>query len=278
MTTTLTGPAPTVQRDRWGRPLIQPIQPLGAKKVGYTRATTIAKTLDDGEGLTKWKQRQTALGIAARPDLLAAVASTSTDDKTTLSRIVDQAMEAAGSSAAATTGTAIHAFTERHDRGLDLGHVPDDIAPDVQAYIDVMASSGLKVLEVEKFLVNHPNKIAGTTDRIVELDGKRYIADVKTSQSIDFHLAFAMQLSIYAHSQPYDLDTDTTGVWDQAPETNAGLIIHVPSHAGTASIHWIDLKAGWAAVQLALKVREWRKTKGILAPYIPPTNVPTQPA
>ena len=57
-------------RDRWGRPLIEP--PDGGKAKPYTRVSTLAKTLDDKTALSKWLCRQTAIGLAQRPDLVRA--------------------------------------------------------------------------------------------------------------------------------------------------------------------------------------------------------------
>ena len=73
-----------VTRDRWGRPLIIP--PDGGKPVAYTRVTTVAKTLEDEGGLSKWMMRMTALGLAQRPDLYALVATVG-DDKGALDRL-----------------------------------------------------------------------------------------------------------------------------------------------------------------------------------------------
>ena len=61
----------TTRRDRYGRYLVLP--PDGTKPVGYTRATTIAKTLDDTSSLMAWGERMTAIGLARRPDLLAQI-------------------------------------------------------------------------------------------------------------------------------------------------------------------------------------------------------------
>lgn len=271
--TDLTGPAPTIQRDRWGRPMIHP-KP-GAKPVAYTRATTVAGTLDDQFGLTRWKQRMTALGIVARRDLLTALAATSTDDKKALDALCEQAMEAAGASAAATTGTALHAFTERIDRGLDLGHVPAEYEADLDAYQDTARRAGWIVRDVEVFTVNHAFKIAGTADRVVELDGKRYIADVKTGSSVDFPHSFAAQLAIYAHSLPYDIEAGHSVGWDVPPETDKGLIIWLPAGRGHCELKWIDLDAGWEAVRVARWVREWRARKDLTSPFaLPEANDP----
>lgn len=265
----LTGPAPGIRRDRYGRPYVRPLR--GDKPVPYTRATTVAGTVDDMHGLMRWKQRMTARGVVARPDLAMAIASTAPDDAKTLDALVDQAADAAGATAAATVGTALHTFTERLDRGLDLGVVPAMYADDITAYAATAAQVGWQVLGVEVFTVLHVDKIAGTADRVLELDGHKYIADLKTSQTVDFPHKFAAQLAIYAHAQPYDIDKQCTVPWDGAPpSTERGLIIHLPSGQGRCDLHWIDLRAGWEAVRLALQVRRWRARRDLLTPYTPP--------
>lgn len=268
---TLTGPAPTIDRDRWGRPMIRP-KP-GAKPVAYTRATTIASTLDDSFGLTRWKQRMTAVGLSKRRDLLTAVAASSLDDKAGLDALCEQAMEAAGASAAATTGTALHAFTERIDRGMDLGDVPDEYAADLDAYRARAAEAGWTVKGVEVFTVNHTHRIAGTADRVVEIDGVRYIADVKTGSTLDHPHAFAAQLAIYSRSLPYDVEAGHTVPWDRVPDQSRGLVIWLPAGQGRCELRWIDLDAGWKAVSVAMWVREWRARKDLLAPFEPPDPI-----
>ena len=60
-----------VRRDRWGRYVVLPVD--GAKPIGYTRATTIAKGIEDSGGLLNWGKRMVAIGLAQRPDLVALV-------------------------------------------------------------------------------------------------------------------------------------------------------------------------------------------------------------
>ncbi len=47
---------------------------------------------------------------------------------------IEEAMEVAGASKAATIGTAIHALTEKLDLGLELGVFPEQWMPDIKAY------------------------------------------------------------------------------------------------------------------------------------------------
>jgi len=55
-----------IRMDRFGRYLL--VNPLTGKEEPFTRATTIAKTLDDTYYLEQWQLRQVAYGLGQRPD------------------------------------------------------------------------------------------------------------------------------------------------------------------------------------------------------------------
>jgi hypothetical protein len=261
---TIVTPPPAINRDHYGRPLVIP--PTGGKPVAYTRATTYVDAIEDKIGLQKWMQRMTALGLASRPDLLLSV-SAHRDDKKALDRICENAKEAAAASAAATTGTAIHALTELVDRGQDLPVLPDQAKADLAAYAN--ATADLKAILIEQFCVLDTLKIGGTPDRVVEYGGERFIADVKTG-SIEYGtLKIAAQLAVYARSQTYDIATGARG--HHEADMTRGIIIHVPAGQGTATLHWVDLEAGWYAVQVAGQVRDKRrlKFKDLTSPFGP---------
>ena len=260
---TFTQPEQTINRDRWGRPLVIP--PGGGNPIPYTRATTVAGTLDDTHALTRWKQRQTAIGLADRPDLALAVTA-HRDDKRQLDDVCEQAMEASQSSAKATTGTALHTLTEHVDRGDELPTIPDGVAADLNAY--QQATVGLEVISIEQFVVLDDLKIAGTADRIVRWGGMNFIADLKTGQISYGIQKIAAQLAIYSRGDAYNIDTgDRNPLPDVHP--TAGIVIHLPAGEARCELHWIDLRRGWEAVQLALQVRAWRKEKGLTQPFHP---------
>lgn len=251
---TIVTPPPPIDRDRWGRPLVVP--PGGGKKVAYTRCTTFVDCLDDKFGLQKWMMRMTALGLASRPDLLLSVQAHK-DDKNELDRICDSAKEAAAASAAATTGTALHALTELVDRGEDLPVLPADAKADLEAYRE--ATKDLKTVLIEQFCVQDALKIGGTPDRVVEYQGKRYIADLKTG-SIEYGaLKIAMQLAVYARSHTYDVASHKRS--PHGADLQRGLIIHLPAGQATCNLIWVDLVAGWNAVMVARDVRHQRTLK-----------------
>jgi hypothetical protein len=251
-------PDDLLERDRWGRPMIVP--PGGGGKIAYTRCTTFVKALEgDQSALALWKQRMTALGLSARPDLLMAVATagdgSTPESKKALNKIVEQAAEAAAASGAATIGTALHKFTERLDKGLDLGMVPAQFVADLAAYQKV--TQVLKAVQVEQFGVYDPLQVGGTWDRLNEYQGKLYIGDVKTGRVDDLSIGkIAMQLSIYAHCDVYDPRTDTRRPQPDVDKERA-IIIGLPAGTGTAQLYWVDIKAGWKAVQIAAPARRW---------------------
>lgn len=246
-----------VPRDRWGKPRIK--QPDG-KRIPYARWSSYGDVLENRFNLERWKVRMAALGIADRKDLLLAV-SAHCDDKRKLNDICDQAIEAAKASAAATIGTALHALTEVVDRGDPLPTLPDDARADLHAYEAAMRP--LKVVGTEQFVVCDEIQAAGTFDRLVEWDGRRFVADVKTG-SIEWGIGkIAIQLAGYSRSSLYD---DATG--ERSPldvdQSNA-LIIHLPAGEAKCDLVWVNIAEGWRGVQLASEVLAWRKNKSLTA-------------
>lgn len=248
-----------IERDRYGRPMVRPAS--GGKAVAYTRATTIANSLDDPSALTAWKMRMAAIGLSVRSDLLLAI-NAAQDDKMAINKYIEDAMEVAGASKAATIGTALHTFAEKLDLGQEI-HVPDEWAGDLIAY--EQATKQLNKIFIEQFCVLDKYKIAGTPDRVVEYKGERFIADIKTGR-IDHPNNIAIQLAIYANGLPYFVDTATRGKWGDVNKEKA-IIIHLPAGTGLCKLVWIDIAEGWKGVQFAMKVRQWRDKKGLVTPF-----------
>lgn len=264
---TIVTPGPEIARDRYGRPMVLP--PNGEKPVAYTRCTTFIDVLEDKFNLNLWSQRNVALGLASRPDLLLSV-SAHREDKKALNKICEDAREAANASAAATRGTALHALTELIDRGEDLPvGLPAGVTASLEAY--QAATASLKALHIERFLVQDHLKIGGTPDRIVTFEGSTYIADIKTGSIEWGALKIAMQLSIYSRSYLYDHATGERSA--HGADVNRGIVIHLPAVDDPAEarceLHWIDLEAGNQAVNVAKQVREQRtrKFKDLCRPF-----------
>jgi hypothetical protein len=269
-------------RDWQGRPRILPDPTWPAEKVtawqdgrandqgevAYTRVTTFAEALQDASALARWKLRRAVLGMGRRPDYVTTAASLTTEDRDrdALDDLAEKALEAAGPNAA-DVGTALHAFTERIDRGEPLGFVPEEYRAGLEAYQRVV--SHLTFVEFECRTVCDELETAGTPDRVGfcdvpdpdgVTDALRMI-DTKTGR-VDYSAGkFSTQLAIYWHSDLYHPGTGVRTSWEAAhgvAMSRWGLIIHMPAGAQTAELLWIDLEHGWRGAREALTVRQWR--------------------
>lgn len=251
---------PELPRDRWGRPLVVP--PGGGKAAAYTRCTTYVGALEDTYNLSRWQQRMVATGLAQRPDLVLAAAAHH-DDRDELDKICQSAMDAAAAGAAAGIGTALHRLTERLDRGQELGVVPEAYRADIEAYR--VATAEVTPVHIERFCVQDDLKVGGTPDLVVRFGNELFIADKKTG-SIDYGAGkIAMQLAMYSRSVFYNHLSGTRESMG-AVNQERGVIIHLPAGQGRCELKWVDIAAGWEAVQLATQVRAWRGRKSLIYP------------
>lgn len=242
--------------DRYGRYLLP--DPETGKERAWTRVSTVARTLKDEYGLTQWKMRMVAKGVAIRPDLIAlAAAADPVDDKSDLQSVADKAMEAAEAGKGANFGTAMHAFTRRLDAGESLSalRVPKDLLPDLQAYAECLKANRYVVRESERVVVLPELGIAGRFDRL-----GHSILDLKTGVNLDFSwLEIAIQQALYAHA-PLMWVPQTNSYEPKPPvDLDRGLILHLPIGEGAAAMFGVNLIKGWQRVQLAMEVRQARR-------------------
>lgn len=263
---TLTAPEPV--RDGYGRYLLP--DPATGTERAWTRATTLAKALSDTTGLHKWDCRMIVAGIVLRPDLHALAADPEAD-AAVLDRLADAARDAAGAGRPASTGTALHRLTERHDRGEHVTP-PARHAADLAAYAATMRAEGLAIDpgHIERVTPVPELGVAGTFDRIVKVPGHGpVIADVKTGQDLGNSWGeISIQLAVYAHG---------AGLWngpgyDPMPPVSQdkALVIHLPAGQARCELHWLDIAAGWEAARLAAATRTWRGRHDLATPYAAP--------
>lgn len=253
---------PEPKRDRWGRYIIP--NPKG-DPIAHTRATTIAATIEDQYNLTRWKQRMTAYGIARRNDLhaLAATHHPKTD-RATFDNIVDKAMAAAESDAAASLGTALHRATETIDAGTPIADMPEQFHERLTAYRQALETAGIEIdpTGIERILVFDNFTTAGTADRVPLIlpDGRRVIGDLKTGTLGKWSwLSISIQMAIYAnHTATYDAGTNKRGPRIDVDLTEA-VIIHLPAQGGPCELYTVDIAQGYDYMLTAFDVREHRK-------------------
>jgi hypothetical protein len=255
--------APAARHGRDGRPKIGGVY--------YTRASTLAKTLDDQGNLIGWAAKMAARGVAVSPDLQALAATTDLNDRSRWRDIVDRAKDRAGGNSGADLGTGIHSATEMLDLGQPLDQLPPDLRADAHAYRDALKAAGMVPLAGEMFVVNGELQVAGSFDRLVlEPTGTAAILDLKTidaSRDADYAVKFsavawAIQIALYANSKPHD-GLFGTGEWSDyglpIPQALRGYVAVIRRGAATCDLVEVDLTEGLRLARLAAAVRDARK-------------------
>lgn len=267
-------PAAPVKRDQWGRYVLP--DPVTGKERGWTRVSTVARTLADEYNLNQWKLRQAVKGVALRKDLIAGAAAANPEtDKKALDEIAKKAMEVAGSSAGANLGTALHTFTQRFDQGetlVSLG-VPEPLDQDVLAYVETLRAHALGIRPewIERIVVLPELGIAGTFDRIVtQPSGATHakphtVLDLKTGKDLSYGwLEIAIQQALYAHA-PLMWDP-ATGTYEPMPpvDQDRALVLHLPVGKAHGQLYGINIIEGWEYALLAMQARAARSgSKGL---------------
>jgi len=261
------------RRDRHGRYLVLP--PDGNKPIAYTRATTIAKAIEDQHSLIAWKARATAVGLTRRPELLGMIAVA--DDRKSLDWLCEEAATAGGATERRDQGTALHHAFEGSLRGET---VHDLFRADVDAIRAALKRHGFRPIPgmVEMMVVDDGRKIAGRFDLAIENDDGQYIADLKSGASLDYSgCAFAAQLAIYAGADAlYTQGRAADGSQDaRAPlpavSRDVAYILHAQPGTARCDIYAVDIAYGAELVELNLTVRAARnRGRKLITPYLRP--------
>jgi hypothetical protein len=248
----------------------------GEGKTGayYSRTTSFIDVLEDKSNLAKWQQRMVALGLAGNPVLLDKVREIedveAPEGRDALQHVCKLAQDEANSSLKAETGSILHEITEEIDHGRDPGFIPEEHEPSIEAF--KVVTQDMEHLSIEGFGVQDELRAAGTHDRASRVFGKLAsrmgvpegtlcIGDLKTGR-IDFGIGkIVMQLAAYSRMKLYDPVTYERKplVFDgQEVNQSVGVLIHMPSTGTHAAVYKLDLDRGWADIQLAIQVREFR--------------------
>lgn len=239
--------------------------PKTGKVRGWTRATTLAKTLDDTYNLDRWKRRQLIKGLMRNPQMLAeAEELVAKEADGALNDLSEEAQIAAGSAEAREFGEAVHAWLEAGDHWAVMpAQVPEMYRPHVDAYNARLAAHALWPVPqyTERIVMNSHAESVGTIDRIFQCaDGTLVMGDVKTSKSLEWSwLTYVIQLLIYADADLMLSEDGTT--WEPMPQVRKdfAVLMHCPSdNAGGTSAITFDLEYGRTALDAALLVRQLR--------------------
>jgi hypothetical protein len=282
-------PRPASRFGQWGWYKLP--HPETGRDTLFPRATTIAKVLDDREGLAKWGRRETAARVleltklppdtqlnprfetTAGSALGALLMAMESNKATAPDPVLDMIDNMMGGAHARELGECVHAWLEALDMGIVLlRDVPDLVRPHVDAYRATMAHRGLVPLPayVERTVLNtqcegeYGLSVAGKIDRIFRIvtTGELVLGDVKTSKDLQYSwLSFAVQVGgVYGWAERV-LTLDGKG-WEAMPaiRDDFAILMHVPSNnpEGTAAIT-IDKWFGGEALAESAMVKNRRK-------------------
>lgn len=259
-----------VPRDQYGHPMILRSDSPNSHKTGkwrgytpYHRASGFGQQIEDISNLVKWQKRQVARGVCLllndldegqvdvmpppviEPDDCEHEPATK-QEKEAWNAYAEAAEARVGSYAKAEIGTAIHAATERVDRGESAADMPPLLIDRATAYWRFCKEWGIQPTSIETFGVEDEHEVAGTWDRTGWIFGNHSILDVKTSSSMDFAgIGFAVQLGEYAHMSAYD-PVLYTRIPHDVMDLETAWIIHVDRNlGGPVSLHKVDIRVGW---------------------------------
>lgn len=265
----LGGAEPAEPADRYGRRIL----PRGdGTAVPYTRATTLAGSLDGGHGVMVWRKYRAAWGVAQRDELIQRLRAVPADDKATIREVCDKAELIAGTEAAADQGTAAHAVLQRVDQGESINNIHSYYQPLVRNYQEALRIAGITVLPqyVERTYRCARYDIEGHPDNIYQLsDGSLVIGDKKTAADLaKAERSIAAQLALYANSE--HMMNYETSQYEAVPEVRKdfALIIVINTEDWSVAIERIDIIYGWGRVRLSAELRESNRIKNIRHPYI----------
>lgn len=286
-----------------GKPYLP--HPETGKLCAWGRPSSLGKPLDDASILGNWRLVKTAEGMTARKDLQYRMASLDQADGADFMlklEIANDAIDAAGGADGRTRGTALHAITERLDRGepVDLAKLPDDLAATARAYAELVKDLGLSFCADpwrddddpdnfmrERFVINTETMTAGTFDHIAWRDcwDLPRLLDAKSSKDPEkYGHGFTIQMADYAyarHMLPIGWDFRTSTATDLLPmpevDKRWGAIVWIRD--GQAELLDVKLDAGWhATTTLLVDIRAWRARKDLVTPHDPERNRQPTPA
>lgn len=270
-------PAPSLEDDKdgYGRYLLDA---TGTGKTPFTRATTLAKMLDNPGGLEIWKQRKAAKGVASSPALTARAAVTPLDDKRAWREILDQAGVHSGGDEKRELGSAFHAFHEHVGSMTDEEYaaVPHELRVTYERYRAELDRLGITEVMTEVTVANTEIGVAGKLDAIFRLaDGRLVIGDRKSGRITEYPHAACVQLATYANANVM-ITYDENGAVQRHPmpdlDKTTALVVDITiGGENTAAVHVyeLDIWSGWAAALLSTKIRAWRNRRDLVTPYHP---------
>ena len=163
---------------------------LAGERSYLTSVTAITGIIDKSRVLIPWAVGLT--GAFLRKYLEEAAANNFTKEE--LYSVIDEALvqHTVKKEAAADTGSQVHDIAQKIGEELrdnlplsDIDeNLPDQVKNGVAAFINWVVDRNVKFIECERMVYSRKYGFVGITDAIIEIDGKRYLIDYKTSKGV----------------------------------------------------------------------------------------------
>lgn len=277
-------PRAKVKFGAWG--WYQLPSPSTGRPTGYPRATTIADTLDDQYGLSRWKRRETATRVldlalmdpatqlhsgyeTTAGDALKALLDAQAGKVTAIDDVLDTIDNLMGGAEARELGECVHAWLEALCLGMVLlKDVPDIVHPHIEAALKVMAHRGIvsRPEYVERIVLNDQGDetVVGRIDCIWELvdSGDLVLGDIKTNKDLKYSwLTYGVQVG-GCYGWATKMLTVDGKRWELMPDIRKdyAILLHIPSNEPEkAAAITIDMWWGGTVMAESLATRTRRK-------------------
>ncbi len=250
-----------IERNQWG----QPIVPFRGKPKAFVRVSTVAKALDTAGGLPDWKALMGVRGTVIDPSIPRSMAvAMSAGDEAAQKEIARRSADIGGASSAASDGSALHAAFLAAARGRPLQYSDEATRASITVGLAALAEAGLRVIQIEQFVVAGTMGIAGSIDMILkrDTDNTFYVGDLKTSRKANdrnFPMSVCIQCTGYAHGSRF---CPRDGWLRTAPVSReTAYLLSLPLETGAAYLDELDLTVGKTALDIALAAHQIRKSK-----------------
>lgn len=158
--------------------------------------TGVIKLIDKSGPLMGWAKRETAASAVRNLDALMAMRNEGGADAAInwLKTIPDYQRDRA-----ADRGTSVHQIAEEIIRGTPPTEIPEELAPYINSYLAFIRTWSPKWVAVEQMVCSLKYGYAGTFDAFADIDGERWLLDIKTSTGV--YSETALQLAAYAGAE-----------------------------------------------------------------------------
>ena len=152
---------------------------------------------------------------------------------------------------AALRGTEVHNLAEKVVHGEEV-EVPDHLAGHLEAYIQFLDDFQVVPVLVEKAVFSRSYKYAGTFDLVADINGVRWLLDIKTNAS-GVYAETALQLAAYRFADFYIEDDLSEHVMPEVERTG---VIHVTA-SGYELVPVIANRDEFATFCHAIEMANW---------------------